>query len=99
VWQLDHVELWQIFPGPNAPEDSMVQLSLYTPTPATSSAAQQHWDKNLELVLHVVENEDFPLGEGIQRGFHTGAQDFITFGRNEPGLAHFHRTVSDALQL
>jgi len=98
VWQLDHVELWQIFPGPNAPDDGLVQLSLYTPAPATTSAARQHWDKNLELVLHVVENEDFPLGEGIQRGFHTGAQDFITFGRNEPGLTHFHRTLSAALQ-
>jgi phenylpropionate dioxygenase-like ring-hydroxylating dioxygenase large terminal subunit len=94
VWQLDHVELWQIFPGPSAPEDSVVLLSLYTPEPALTESARRHWDKNLDLVLHVVENEDFPLGEGVQRGLHTPAQQHIVFGRNEPGLAHFHRSVT-----
>lgn len=97
VWQLDHIELWQIFPGENAPEDSVVLLSLYTPEPAITDSARRHWDNNLDLVVHVVENEDFPVGEGIQRGFHAGAQDHITFGRNEPALAHFHRTVTAAL--
>ena len=97
VWQLDHIELWQIFPGPDAPEDSVVQLSLYAPEPAITDSARRHWDKNLDLVVHVVENEDFPVGEGIQRGFHTGAQEHITFGRNEPALAHYHRTVTTGL--
>lgn len=97
VWQLDHIELWQIYPGPDAPEDSVVLLSLYTPEPAITDSARRHWDNNLDLVVHVVENEDFPVGEGVQRGFHAGAQDHITFGRNEPALAHFHRTVTGAL--
>ena len=50
-----------------------------------------------DLVVHVVEKEDFPLGEGIQRGFYSGAQQDILFGRNEPGLIHFHRSVSAAI--
>ena len=97
IWQLDHIELWQIFPGDDAPENSVVQLSLYSPEPATSEAAKEHWDKNLDLVVHVVENEDFPVGEGIQRGFHTNAQDHIVFGCNEPALAHFHQAVTQAI--
>jgi phenylpropionate dioxygenase-like ring-hydroxylating dioxygenase large terminal subunit len=94
VWQLDHIELWQIFPGEDAPEESRVLLSLYTPEPAITDSARRHWDNNLDLVVHVVENEDFPVGEGVQRGFHSGAQQHIVFGRNEPALAHFHRTVT-----
>ncbi|MBK8956919.1 MAG: Rieske 2Fe-2S domain-containing protein [Proteobacteria bacterium] len=96
VWQLDHVELWQIHPGASA-DESITLLSLYTPEPAHSEAARRHWDKNMDLVVHVVEKEDFPIGEGIQHGFHSGAQSSILFGRNEPGLIHFHRSVSAAL--
>lgn len=97
VWQLDHIELWQIFPG-ESPDESAVQLSLYTPDPALNDSAQRHWDNNFDLVVHVVENEDFPVGEGIQNGFHSGAQSHITFGTNEPALAHFHRTVTEAVR-
>ncbi len=97
VWQLDHLELWQIFPTAGAPEESTVLLSLYTPEPALTESARRHWDKNLDLVVHVVENEDFPVGEGAQRGFHTAAQQHIVFGANEPALAYFHRTVTAML--
>ncbi len=97
VWQLDHIELWQIFPGADAPDESVVQLSLYTPEPAITDSARRHWDNNLDLVVHVVENEDFPVGEGVQRGFHSGAQDHIVFGCNEPALTHYHRSVTAAL--
>ena len=96
VWQLDHVELWHIYPDGDDPNYGAMKLSLYTPEPATTESAKAHWDKNLELVVKVVEEEDFPVGEDIQRGFHSGAQDFITFGTNEPGLAHFHQGVSAA---
>ena len=59
-----------------------------------SNKEKEHWDKNLELVLHVVENEDFPLGEGIQNGFSSQAQENITFGTSEPALSYFHETIS-----
>lgn len=96
VWQLDHVELWQIYPGAT-PDESVTLLSLYTPEPAVTESARRHWNKNMDLVVHVVEKEDFPLGEGIQRGFYSDAQQDILFGRNEPGLIHFHRSVSAAI--
>jgi len=94
VWQLDHIELWQIFPSAHTPNESSVSLSIYIPEPATTESARRHWDKNVDLVLHVVENEDFPVGEGVQNGFYSDAQKHITFGQNEPALAHFHRTVT-----
>ena len=96
VWQGEQVELWQIFPDGDDPAASVLQLTLYSPTPADTEKARRHWDRNLELVLHVVENEDFPVGEGIQVSFGSGAQSHIVFGRNEPALAHFHRGVTAA---
>ena len=44
-----------------------------------------------------MEEEDFPTGEGIQRGFVSGAQDHLSYGRNEPALQHWQKSVSAAL--
>lgn len=96
VWQLDHIELWQVFPGASA-DEAVVDLALYVPQPPGSESARRHWDKNLDLVVHVVENEDFPVGEGIQAGFHSGAQGHITFGTNEPALSFYHRNITRAV--
>ena len=41
--------------------------------------------------------EDFAVGASIQQGFAAGAQSYVTFGRNEPGVQHFHRSLHDAL--
>ena len=96
VWQLDHVELWHIYPDGDDPNFGCMKLSLYIPDRAITESAKAHWDKNMALVVKVVEEEDFPVGEDIQRGFYSGAQENITFGINEPGLTHFHKGVTAA---
>jgi len=98
VHQADHVELWRMFPG-STPDDSTVHLSLYVPDPPTTDKMRRHWAANLQLAIDAVDREDFRLGEGIQRGFRSGAQDHVTFGRNEPALSHFHRSLRRALGL
>jgi hypothetical protein len=72
-------------------------VSLYTPEPSTTDSAKRHWDRNMELLIATVDKEDFPLSEGIQRGFYSGAQDEVLFGRNEPALQHFHKSAKAAL--
>jgi len=54
-------------------------------------------NKNFDLLMATVEIEDFPTCEGMQRGFAAGAQDSIVFGRNEPALQHYHRSIAAAL--
>jgi hypothetical protein len=61
--------------------------------------AIRHWDKNMDLLLATVEDEDFPVGVDIQRGFQANAQSYVTFGRNEPGLSHYHGTMRSLLGL
>jgi hypothetical protein len=46
-----------------------------------------------------VENQNFPVSGGIQRGFYYGAQSDIVFGRNEPALQHFHQALRSVLEL
>ena len=98
IHQADHVELWRMFPGPT-PDECTVHLSLYVPEPPATEKARQHWAANLQLAVDAVDREDFRLGEGIQRGFRSGAQDHVTYGRNEPALIHFHRSLRRTLGL
>ena len=56
-----------------------------------------HWDKNMQLVLDVVTGEDFPTGRTIQLGLTSGAQTHTVFGRNEPAMIHYHRSLRAAL--
>jgi phenylpropionate dioxygenase-like ring-hydroxylating dioxygenase large terminal subunit len=97
IVQGDHIETWHVFPDGDSADNCVMYISLYTPEKAETEKACSHWDKNLDLLLATVEKEDFPLSEGIQRGFYSGAQDAITFGRNEPSLQHFHKSVKAAL--
>ncbi len=102
IMQGDHLETWRVYPSANGADGAdgcAMYVSLYTPEPARSDQARRHWDANMDLLLATVEKEDFPLGEDIQRGFHCGAQDAITFGRNEPSLTHYHRALKQALDL
>lgn len=96
IMQGDHLETWRVYPD-GGPDASKMHVSLYTPEPAVTEKAKKYWDKNMDLLMATVLNEDFPLAENIQRNFRSGAQEAITFGRNEPALAHFHRSIKKAL--
>ncbi|HRD76842.1 MAG TPA: SRPBCC family protein, partial [Hyphomicrobiaceae bacterium] len=97
VWQADHFELWRAFPAGDDPARCITEATLYTPEPATSDKAKAYWEKNFDLLMRTVEAEDFPVCEGIQRGLLSGAQEHITFGRNEPALGHYHASLAAAL--
>lgn len=99
TWQLDHVEVWHIYPSKTDPvNECTMRISLYTPEEAVTEKAKSHWDRNFALLLKTVEDEDFELSEQIQQGFHSGAQDHVVFGRNEPCLHYFHRTLTEAIK-
>lgn len=97
VMQADHAEVWRVFPVDGRVDECVAFLDFYVPEPATSDKAHEHWRRNLDLTLRTVEEEDFPTGEGIQRGLRSGAQEHVTYGRNEPALQHWQRSVRAAV--
>lgn len=98
VMQADHVETWRVFPCEGRVDECAMYLDFYVPRPVDSDGARRHWERNMDLTIRTVCDEDFPTSEGMQRGFHSGAQSHVTYGRNEPALAHFERAVSAALE-
>lgn len=97
VMQADHAEVWRIYPDGDDPDSSVIFLDFYIPEPALTEKARQHWDKNMDLVIEVVQEEDFPIGEGVQFALHSGGMQEQIYGRNEPALQFFEKTVTEAV--
>jgi phenylpropionate dioxygenase-like ring-hydroxylating dioxygenase large terminal subunit len=96
VFQSDHLETWRVLPG-DTPEHSTVEFALYAPEAPRTEKARGYWQKNYDLAVRTVKEEDFALGERMQRGFMSGLQAEVVYGRNEPALIHFHERLRAAL--
>lgn len=96
--QGDHVELARIFPSEGRVDRAVMDLALYVPKAPTTGEERTHWEKNMKLVLDVVTGEDFPQGRAIQNGIGSGAQTHVIYGRNEPGMIHYHQSLRAALE-
>jgi phenylpropionate dioxygenase-like ring-hydroxylating dioxygenase large terminal subunit len=97
--QGDHVELARIFPCEGRVDRAVMDLALYVPKAPRTDAERNHWDRNMQLVFDVVTSEDFPAGRTIQIGLTSGAQTHVVYGRNEPAMIHYHRSMRGALGL
>lgn len=95
VWQLDHIEIWRAFPDRDDPSRCDIEFTLYRP--ADSDRPDAYWEKNRDIAIRTVMEEDFPLGERMQIGFESGATREVIYGRNEPSLVHFHSSIRSAL--
>lgn len=93
IHQQDHVELYQSFPDSRDPHAAEVRVTLYAPAAPANDAERAHWRKNLDLIDGVTTSEDFAACAAIQANLRVGAVPFLILGRNEPGVAHFHRML------
>jgi hypothetical protein len=84
----------QILPAPILSESVTIQTILTSRPPETAEEIADA-EAFRDLAYLSVEEEDYPIGFGIQRGLASGANKHFLIGRNEPGLQHYHRTVAD----
>jgi phenylpropionate dioxygenase-like ring-hydroxylating dioxygenase large terminal subunit len=96
VMQTDHLELYRIFPVGDGRGQSLVEVSLVSPS-VRAAGPRRTWEETMDLLLGVVD-QDFTIGEGIQRNFETGLLPSVVYGRFEPALEHFHRSIREALE-
>ena len=90
--QSDHV----IWIGISALAADRSEVRMMTLKPADSKQTQDYWDKNHQLTVATL-NEDFDIGESIQSGLLSGANDALRFGRFEGALNRFNETVRSHL--
>ena len=94
--QEDHVVWLQGLPL--APGRTLVRIATLAPADfePTDGEAARHWRKNHEITVRTLA-EDFAIGESIQSGLLSGANDELRFGRFEGALDHFNRIVEREL--
>lgn len=97
VVQAGHIEMWRAYPDGRDPARCRVEVSVFTPQKVETEKARAFYEKNVDLAIRTVDGEDFPLSERIQAGHAAMAQDAVTYGRNEPGLIHYARSLDAAL--
>ena len=68
------------------------ELRLVTLAPISRLEDDDYWEKNHRITSNTL-NEDFVIGESIQAGLATGANENMTFGRFEGALPEFNRVV------
>ncbi len=96
IMQKDHAEIFQIFSVDGATDHADMAITILAPDPLVEGEPLPVWRRAMDLVVGVVE-EDFEVGETIQRNFAHGAIDRVTYGRTEGALSHFHKSVREAI--
>lgn len=92
-----HAELWLAYPDRSDPGSCHVHLKFYVPGGDSDEARSTFWRRVLDYTSAVVLNEDFEQQAAIHRGLASGSHPGLIFGRNEPALIHYHRSLDAVL--
>ena len=92
--QPDHATVMAMFP--HGTDACRIHGGALIPQPADTAKARAHWDRNVKIFWDALD-EDFRMGQSIQSGFRSGANNHVTFGRYEQGCAWFHDSIDRAL--
>ena len=77
---------------PQGPARTLLTAFTLVAEPPTTDKARGYWDANNAILYGAIE-EDFAMGESIQKNLASGANRELVFGAFEHALAHFHRQV------
>jgi phenylpropionate dioxygenase-like ring-hydroxylating dioxygenase large terminal subunit len=86
----DHAAFVQFLP--DGPARTRVTTYMLLGEKPETEKALAYWKANDDILRNATE-EDFAMGESIQRGLGSGANESFVFGAFEHALAHFHAQV------
>lgn len=89
----DHCLVSQIFPGPT-PDTTITRQTVLVARPPADEAARAASELFSAMVLQAVRDEDYAVGRTVQDGLRSGANREFIFGRNEPAVQNYHRTIA-----
>ncbi len=85
-----HIEFWTIFQDPANPNRCRAHLRFITPRPMQTDEELEIMNKNWNILMAAVTNEDVPAGNGIQSSSAMSHTAKCLLGRNEILNQHFH---------
>ena len=94
VIQMDRIETWRVRPVEGDPGRCIADLDFYIHPERLQERPERYWERNWELTVGTVLDEDFTAMAGVQANLAAGHLDRLTFGRNEPALTIFHHALA-----
>ena len=86
-------QIAQLFPG-DTPDKNKTILTFYRKDPAKDQEDEAGLEGMMDFLRTVVLEEDYWIGDLIQKGLNSNAHANINMGRNERGNQYFHEWVS-----
>jgi phenylpropionate dioxygenase-like ring-hydroxylating dioxygenase large terminal subunit len=72
--------------------------AMITPAVAEKASRDAQSSEGARNMLNDGGVEDNEMSEGVQRGLHAGANEFVEFGRHESAIGRFHATLDERLE-
>ena len=98
--------LVRVYPAGADPGNSFSKISFYLHPDVQrmqhrqdGRAMYESIEQRMDGFASVIKEEDYVAAASSYRGLLSGAQEYVTFGRNEPALHHYHNTYREALGL
>jgi len=79
------------------PDRTLLTMSTIVPASDNTEEKREYWSKHHWFTMKTLE-EDFVLGEEIQAGLASGANEHLNFGRFEGALSAFNAMVEDMIR-
>jgi phenylpropionate dioxygenase-like ring-hydroxylating dioxygenase large terminal subunit len=95
--QPDHLEVLNFVPAPGAAAGTRMQMRILIREPAVTEEEKARWDKNWDILMGVLRDEDLVINRGLQRAVSNTDVRPLQFGRNEIANQHFHHWLQRAL--
>jgi hypothetical protein len=89
-----HFEVWTISPHPTDPQRSTTTIRFLLRKPPADEREQSYLDKNWELLIHTVVDEDWGVGRELQKGLAHGLVRKTVAGRNEAPIQFVHGNLA-----
>jgi len=94
VTEPNHFEIWTITPHPTDPTKSRTTIRLLSPGEPANDKQRGYFDKNWDLLMETVEDEDWFVAKTISDNVRNGGVEKLIYGRNELPGQHFHTTLA-----
>lgn len=83
----------QLFPG-DTPDSNKSVLTFFRREPPKDEEDRAGLEGMMDFLKSVVLDEDYMIGDIIQKGLNSGAHDSIVLGKNERGNQYFHECLA-----
>jgi|HubBroStandDraft_5_1064220.scaffolds.fasta_scaffold00451_2 phenylpropionate dioxygenase-like ring-hydroxylating dioxygenase large terminal subunit len=95
--QPTHFELFTFVPDGHDPAKARMEIRLLAPEPAQSPDQINRWEKNWEILLQTIVDEDLANCESLQKAMTNSHLKPLLLGKNELLNQIFHRELIEAL--